>query len=618
MRRLLVCLCVGVVLAVSGCSKKSSGSSCGADGEVCTDENGNGGTCEGGVCVVECTAATEATACDDSNPCTVDRCVLERGACGHERLDGVAAADELQTAGDCLTVMCISGEQEPVSEDTDLPVDGNECTDDLCADGVGSNPAVAAGTPCTQDGGVVCNGDPVNPACVECNVESDCAGLPPTDECQVRTCESSVCGQVSTDAGTAVTLQTTGDCQVVVCDGLGGTESVEDASNLPVDGNECTYDVCDSGVPSNPNVEQGTACGVMGVCDGQGNCVGCNSPADCGTDTFCRTYTCVSNTCGVVNTAAGTPLPAGDQTPKDCLELQCDGNGLSQQVADDSDVPVDDGNECTGETCNGGVPLHPDLSPGTPCGGGLAEPVCDPDACDANGTCVDNAPAGAGTLCGNGIAESVCDPDTCNGGGTCVDNAPAGAGTACGGGIDEPICNPDACDGNGTCTDNPDAVAGTPCANGLIEPVCDPDGCNGDGVCLDNPIAQDGTPCTQNGGVECQSGICVGGPTPAPTNPHGCSWCMCCDPWPISWDPVAGATYYVVRWKCSIQPEQAHNVGNVTSIADVCNDIDMCNGMCVYTVGYIRVEACNAYGCSAPVDIPVNEIPITCGGGCCC
>ena len=69
-------------------------------------------------------------------------------------------------------------------------------------------------------------------------------------------------------------------------------------------------------------------------------------------------------------------------------------------------------------------------------------------------------------------------------------------------------------------------------------------------------------------------------------------------------------------WSMPINPEQVHNVGDVTSVADVCNDIEMCNGMCVFTVGYIRVEACNQNGCSAPVELP--DIPITCGGGCCC
>lgn len=107
-------------------------------------------------------------------------------------------------------------------------------------------------------------------------------------------------------------------------------------------------------------------------------------------------------------------------------------------------------------------------------------------------------------------------------------------------------------------------------------------------------------------------------PPPPPDMLGGCQTCECCDPWPISWGAVPGATEYVVRWKCSINPEQVKMVGNVTKIADVCNDIDMCNGMCAFTVGYIKVEACNDDGCSAAVNIPADLIPITCGGGCCC
>ena len=110
-----------------------------------------------------------------------------------------------------------------------------------------------------------------------------------------------------------------------------------------------------------------------------------------------------------------------------------------------------------------------------------------------------------------------------------------------------------------------------------------------------------------------------GDPPPAPTMPAGCQGaCECCEPWPISWSAVPGATHYVVRWKCSINPEQVHDVGANTSVADVCNDIEMCNGMCAFTVGYIKVQACNDDGCSALVNIPADEVPITCGGGCCC
>ncbi len=129
------------------------------------------------------------------------------------------------------------------------------------------------------------------------------------------------------------------------------------------------------------------------------------------------------------------------------------------------------------------------------------------------------------------------------------------------------------------------------------------------------------TTTTTTGDTSSESTSSTGGvsmPPPPPDMLGGCQTCECCDPWPISWGAVPGASEYVVRWKCSINPEQVKKVGNVTTIADVCNDIDMCNGMCVFTVGYIKVEACNDDGCSAAVNIPADLIPITCGGGCCC
>ena len=105
---------------------------------------------------------------------------------------------------------------------------------------------------------------------------------------------------------------------------------------------------------------------------------------------------------------------------------------------------------------------------------------------------------------------------------------------------------------------------------------------------------------------------------PPPPQPHGCSTCACCDSWGINWNPVECATHYVVRWRCGISPEQVWNVGDVTAVSDVCNDIDMCNGMCGTGVSYIRVSACNSVGCSNAVNVPVTERPSACGGGCCC
>ena len=134
-----------------------------------------------------------------------------------------------------------------------------------------------------------------------------------------------------------------------------------------------------------------------------------------------------------------------------------------------------------------------------------------------------------------------------------------------------------------------------------------------------DPASTGTTTSTSDPGTSTGTSTTSGGngqPPPAPDMAAGCNVCDCCDPWPISWAAVPEATHYVVRWKCSINPEQVHDVGAKTMVADVCNDIDMCNGMCAFTVGYIKVQACNDDGCSALVDIPAA--PITCGGGCCC
>ena len=102
---------------------------------------------------------------------------------------------------------------------------------------------------------------------------------------------------------------------------------------------------------------------------------------------------------------------------------------------------------------------------------------------------------------------------------------------------------------------------------------------------------------------------------PAPPDPRGCAACDICDSWSISWDPVACADYYVVRWKCIFHAEQAWMLIG-TSVGDICNDLGMCDA-CETGVEYLRVEACGGAGCSSASSVPVSETPSLCGGGCC-
>src|SRR5262249_9574882 len=155
-------------------------------------------------------------------------------------------------------------------------------------------------------------------------------------------------------AGTAVSSQTAGDCQRNQCDGSGSVASVPDDSDVPVDGNQCTNDVCTNCVPSNPPSAPHSACSQSGgsLCDGAGNCVSCLAASDCpGVDTECSVRTCTAGACGVAYTAAGTPVSG--QSPGDCHVNVCDGAGNTVSAIDNSDAPADDGNVCTSEACIG-------------------------------------------------------------------------------------------------------------------------------------------------------------------------------------------------------------------------------------------------------------------------
>ncbi|KAH6867855.1 hypothetical protein B0T10DRAFT_502070 [Thelonectria olida] len=93
----------------------------------------------------------------------------------------------------------------------------------------------------------------------------------------------------------------------------------------------------------------------------------CEANSDCPTPgNACQTVTCSQNTCVVSNVAVGTRV--SDRTPGDCQKDVCDGQGGIRTVDDNTDLPADDGNPCTFETCVAGMPAHPQVPDGTSCG----------------------------------------------------------------------------------------------------------------------------------------------------------------------------------------------------------------------------------------------------------
>lgn len=228
-----------------------------------------GAACATGVC----SAAGTCVMCNipDDCPGTDTECAMRSctaNVCGTDFV-GAGVPTSMQTAGDCRVNQCDgAGMTTSANDDTDLPDDMNDCTGDACMAGVPSHPPLAAGTMCGGAGSVsVCNG---MGGCVGCVTAMDCAGT--DDECGTRTCTAGVCGRMNTAAGTPLSMQTAGDCQRRECDGSGMVRSVSDDTDVPVDSNPCTGDVCTTGVPSNPALPVGTAC-AGGRCTDTSMCV---------------------------------------------------------------------------------------------------------------------------------------------------------------------------------------------------------------------------------------------------------------------------------------------------------------------------------------------------------
>jgi len=443
---------------------------------------GSGRLCDGAGHCVGCLTPGDCPGNDDD--CKTRSC--EQNLCGFTfRASGIRVAT--QVAGDCKADRCDgAGHVVPGSDDTDLPVDGNSCTDDVCTSGVASNPNRPLGTACV--GGNHCDSAG---RCVACLIAADCPGA--DSACRKRTCVQGACGFDTLANGTPVVAQTPGDCKVIHCDGTGAAITDPDNADLPVDGNACTSDVCTAGVPSNPPLPQTTGCGGSNLCDGAGHCVGCLSAADCpGEDSACQTRTCDGNmVCGLNNVPDG--VPAGAQIAGNCVTSVCNGAGVLRPQIEDSDVRID-GNPCTRDVCSQGTPSNPFSDPETVCPGGVCDGQGNCVACVSNADCGSNGPCatftcsaghtcshvfvGAGTAIatqtggdckvvqcdGNGGQTPVTDPgDVADDGNSCTDDVcqgqtpahpPRAAGTGCGG--------TSICDGAGNCGPAPsDAGAGS-------------------------------------------------------------------------------------------------------------------------------------------------------------
>jgi len=210
----------------------------------------------------------------------------------------------------------------------------------------------------------------------------------------------------------------------------------------------------------------------------------------------------------------------------ECTIDTCSGGVCSNAPVANGTACIDDGIECTSDVCTAGVCTHPPRAAGASCGNQASQGVCDlGDTCNGAGTCLINrVPNGTECRASAGdcdVAES-CDGASVN----CPANGFVGAGTQCrasagicdvaesctGGSAQCPAndfepdtveCRPSAgdCDAaefctgfTAACTTDKVESAGTPCGDQTVTDCDNPNTCNSTGVCLDRFVAA-GTLC---------------------------------------------------------------------------------------------------------------------------
>ena len=631
---------------------------CGPDG-VCTHEaeadglfpDGVQGNCK----VLQCQAGVRSDAAapedvDDGNPCTKDECdgpdakhTIEAGTpcqiqggmstcnaagecevpeCGH-----IGPDDEEVGCGanpsECTIAYCDKGKGKCMLEALDgVPVPGSappeECGGKYCLAGDVLDKTAPVGSPCALFGGDPgkCDADG---ACVQCIAKADCDDGIVESKCHSFECVMGAC-VVMTAADGPLVGTPVGDCHVEVCS-AGLYEDQIDNTDVNVDGNECTQDLCVNGVPSNPPTVLNTPCGEGGLlyCNGLGVCKGCTSDSQCLGATDCKTPFCdiPNDQCSFTYAPLGGNVTA--QIAGDCAKVVCDGNGNTTEQYEAND-PENDANDCTMDFCTAmDATTHMVLAKGTACsngGGVVCDAVahcvgapCPANACPMGTTCVDGVccESSCGGTCNacsatkkgagpNGLCGPIMvgDPDTtdCPGNSGCQAGAcqPLAQGAACVGVAGEcatGFCTDGFCCGSAcgaTCQAcNVVGMAGT-CANvpNLSDPAneCANGACNGAGACkLDN-----GQPCGGMGG-NCLSGNCVDG--------------VCCN-------TTCGATCQACNVAGSVGT--CSNVPNNTDPASECAN-GACNGG-----GQCKLD--NGQPCGSSGDCLTNNCPAA--DGVCC
>ncbi len=154
---------------------------------------------------------------------------------------------------------------------SDCPAPATACQSNSCSAGACGTTNAAAGMPCSDSGGTVCDG---NGSCVPgCSMPADCPNIT-TTACQANLCNPMVSLCMLVDAPPGLPCSDNGG---TLCDGNGACVACLMASDCAPQTTTCLLNSCDptahtcGSMPAAP----GTSCSDSGgtMCDGNGNCL---------------------------------------------------------------------------------------------------------------------------------------------------------------------------------------------------------------------------------------------------------------------------------------------------------------------------------------------------------
>ncbi|UQA56080.1 hypothetical protein [Polyangium aurulentum] len=258
------------------------------------------GVCDGALQCVEC---VEAVDCGDASPCNPWSC--QAGSC--VRTPAPMGPAAVQEPGDCTERQCDGkgGETQILRED-DLPM--GPCRVGACTNGAPKVFMDPAGTPCTEDGGNVCDGAG---HCVECTGNKGCGSDPWRCDEATHTCfncangikdgdESDIdCGTTCPRCTQGRTCKADSDCNGTPCvDGIcceTACDTVCFACDLPGSVGKCEP-IPEDGEDTSFGDGQDCLHTESFTCTGLGTCRKMSGAA-CFNDTECASVNCMNGAC---------------------------------------------------------------------------------------------------------------------------------------------------------------------------------------------------------------------------------------------------------------------------------------------------------------------------------